>query len=140
MEAGAEFVVMGPIYDVDALKQFLDDIGDRRVPVLAVVRAFESARQAEQLANEEPGVNVPETLVQRMADAERQEREADEALAIARELVVAIRPLVAGIIVAGEGGKVSAALEILGVLGELPAAPVAGAAPEAAPVQLEGTW
>ena len=140
VEAGAEFVVMGPIYDVDALKQFLDDIGDRRVPVLAVVRAFESASQAEQLANEEPGVNVPETLVQRMADAERQEREADEALAIARELVVAIRPLVAGIIVAGEGGKVSAALEILGVLGELPAAPVAGAAPEADPVQLEGTW
>jgi 5,10-methylenetetrahydrofolate reductase len=130
---------MGPIYDVDALKQFLDDTAGGRVPVLAIVRAFESARQAEQLANEEPGVNVPEALVQRMAEAERQEREADEALAIARELVVAIRPLVAGIIVAGEGGKVSAALEILGALGAEPAAPGASSV-EAQPVQLEGTW
>ena len=116
VEAGAEFVVMGPIYDVDALRQFLDDTAGQRVPVIAIVRAFESARQAEQLANEEPGVNVPESLVQRMAEAERPGRVAEEALAIARELVVAIRPLVAGIIVAGAGGKVGAALDILGAL------------------------
>jgi len=74
-------------------------------------------RVAEQLANEEPGVNVPEALVQRMVEADRTGRVADEALAIARELVVAIRPLVAGIIVAGAGGKVRAALDILGALG-----------------------
>jgi methionine synthase I (cobalamin-dependent)/5,10-methylenetetrahydrofolate reductase len=116
VEAGAEFVVMGPIYDVDALRQFLEDTAGQRVPVVAVVRAFESARQAEQLANEEPGVNVPESLVLRMSEAEQQGRVAEEALAIARELVVAIRPLVAGIIVAGAGGKVLAALDILGAL------------------------
>lgn len=114
VDAGAEFAVMGPVYDVDALRQFLDDTSDRRVPVLAVVRAFESARQAEQLANEEPGVNVPEALVARMADAERAGRVAEEALAIARELVAAITPLVAGIIVSGSGGTVATALEILG--------------------------
>jgi len=116
VDAGAEFVVMGPIYDVDALRQFLTETTAQRVPVIAIVRAFASARQAEQLANEEPGVNVPEALVQRMAEAERTGRVADEALAIARELVVAIRPLVAGIIVAGAGGKVGAALDILGAL------------------------
>ncbi len=115
-EAGAEFVVMGPIYDVDALRLFLDETATRRLPVLAIVRAFESARQAEQLANEEPGVSVPEALVHRMSEAERDGRVAEEALAIARELVVAIRPLVAGIIVAGAGGKVAAALDILGAL------------------------
>ena len=71
VEAGAEFVVMGPIYDVDALRQFLEDTAGQRVPVIAVVRAFETARQAEQLANEEPGVSVPESLVQRMAEAEQ---------------------------------------------------------------------
>ena len=116
VDAGAEFVVMGPIYDVDALRQFLDETSAERVPVLAIVRAFESARQAEQLANEEPGVSVPGVLVRRMAEAERTGRVADEALAIARELVVAIRPLVSGIIVAGAGGKVAAALDILGAL------------------------
>ncbi len=116
VEAGAEFVVMGPVYDVEALRQFLVESAAQPVPVVAIVRAFESARQAEQLANEEPGVSVPEALVQRMNDAERAGRVAEEALAIARELVVAIKPLVAGIIVAGAGGKVDAALAILGAL------------------------
>ncbi len=116
VEAGAEFVVMGPIYDVEALRQFLDETGDRRVPVVAIVRAFESARQAEQLANEEPGVSVPEALVRRMAEAERLDRVAAEARTIARELAAAIRPLVAGIIVAGVGGEVEPALDILGLL------------------------
>ncbi len=120
VEAGAEFVVMGPVYDVDALRQFLVESSAHQVPVVAIVRAFESARQAEQLANEEPGVSVPEALVQRMNDAERDGRVSEEALAIARELVVAIKPLVAGIIVAGAGGKVDAALAILGAIGASP--------------------
>jgi hypothetical protein len=50
-----------------------------------------------------------------MADADRNGRVAEEALAIARELVAAIRPLVAGIIVSGSGGTVGTALNILGV-------------------------
>jgi homocysteine S-methyltransferase len=116
VEAGAEFVVMGPIYDVEALRQFFDDTAGRRLPVLAIVRPFESARQAEQLANEEPGVSVPEALVARMVAAERSGRVADEALDIARELVLAIRPLVAGIIVAAAGGRVATALDVLGAL------------------------
>ncbi len=128
VEAGAEFVVMGPVYDVDALRAFLAETASERLPVLAVVRAFESARQAEQLANEEPGVSVPETLVHRMAEADRAGRGPDEARAIARELVVAIRPLVAGIIVAGAGGKVAAALDVLGALQTPSSAAESGAA------------
>lgn len=116
VEAGAEFVVVGPIYDVDALRRFLADTATQRVPVLATVRAFESARQAEQLANEEPGVSVPEALVRRMLAADQRGDGAAEALAIAQELVLAIRPLVAGILVAGAGGTVETALDVLGAL------------------------
>ncbi|MGI8671222.1 MAG: bifunctional homocysteine S-methyltransferase/methylenetetrahydrofolate reductase [Luteitalea sp.] len=117
VEAGAEFVVVGPIYDVAALEQFLDVTRAQRVPVLATVKAFDSARQAEQLANEEPGVSVPDALVRRMLDADRDGRVAAESLAIARELVVAIQPLVAGLIVAAAGGRVDAALDVLAALG-----------------------
>ncbi len=124
VDAGADFVVMGPIYDVDALRQFLDQTADRRVPVLAIVRAFDSARQAEQLANEEPGVSVPEALVARMTGAEREGRADDEALAIARELAEAIRSLVAGLIVSGVSGDVARTLAILtpGMVERVPAA------------------
>jgi methionine synthase / methylenetetrahydrofolate reductase(NADPH) len=113
VEAGAEFVVMGPIYDPDALRTFLDTIGDLRVPTLAIVRAFESARQAEQLAFEEPDVEVPSSLVRRMVEAEACGEAAAEAQRIAAELVVAIRPLVEGLILAGPAGDASVALDLL---------------------------
>ena len=81
----------------------------RALPVIAVVRAFEQRRQAEQLANEEPGVQRARvTGRSAWREAERDGRVAEEALAIARELVVAIRPLVAGIIVAGARRSVGA--------------------------------
>src|SRR5690606_32477355 len=92
VDAGAEFVVMGPVYDIDALRAFLAAVGDARIPTLAVVRVFESARQAEQLANEEPGIGVPSSLVERMLAADARGEAPAEAIRIAEELVAAVRP------------------------------------------------
>jgi homocysteine S-methyltransferase len=113
VEAGAEFVVMGPIYDPDALRAFLGAIGDHRIPTLAIVRVFESARQAEQLANEEPGIGVPSSLVAQMLAAEARGDAAAEALRIAEALVAAVRPLVEGVVLAGPIGDASVALDLL---------------------------
>lgn len=113
VEAGAEFAVMGPIYDPDALRAFLDSVGEPRVPTLAVVRVFESARQAEQLANEEPGIGVPSSLVARMAAADARGEAAAEAQRIAEELVAALRPMVEGIVLAGPSGDSAVALDLL---------------------------
>ena len=83
------------------------------MPTLAIVRAFESARQAERLAFEEPDVEVPSSLVRRMVEAEASGDAAGEAQRIAAELVVAIRPLVEGLILAGPAGDASVALDLL---------------------------
>ncbi len=114
VEAGAEFVVMGPIYDVEALRAFLAAIGDAHVPVLAVIREFESARQAERLAHEEPGIGVPSALVERMLAADARGEAAAEAHRIADELLAAVRPLVEGVVLAGPRSAPDAALELLG--------------------------
>lgn len=117
IEAGADFVLMGPIYDVEALRTFLARTASTpQVPVIATVRVLDSARQAEQLAYEEPEVSVPDEIVRRMTDATRDGHVADEALAIARELVMSIRPLVAGIIVSGSSGRGETAFDVLGAL------------------------
>lgn len=113
VEAGAEFAVMGPIYDPDALRHFLSTTEALRVPTLAIVRVFESARQAEQLANEEPGISVPPALVSRMLDAEARGDAPGEALRIAEELVQAVRPLVQGLVLSGPTGHGTGALELL---------------------------
>jgi homocysteine S-methyltransferase len=56
-----------------------------------------SARHAEFMANEVPGVRVPDAIVERMRRADAEGRAAEEGLAIAREIALAIRPLVQGL-------------------------------------------
>ncbi len=47
---------------------------------------FESARNAEFMANEVPGVRVPEALMERMRRADGADAAAAEGIAIAREI------------------------------------------------------
>ena len=59
VEAGAEFVVTRPVFDVAAFERFLKRIESARLPVVAGMLPFESARHAEFIANEVPGTSVP---------------------------------------------------------------------------------
>jgi homocysteine S-methyltransferase len=58
---------------------------------------LDSVRHAEFMANEVPGVRVPEAVVERMRRADADGRAAAEGLTIAREIAVDIRPLVQGV-------------------------------------------
>src|SRR5678815_3872035 len=66
VEAGAEFAVTQPVFDVSQLARFLREIDGVRIPVVAGIWPLVSARNAEFLANEVPGVVVPESVLQRM--------------------------------------------------------------------------
>ena len=74
-----------------------------------------SLRNAEFLANEVPGITVPEETLTRMRKASEHGKEAAlaEGVAIAREMLSAVRGLVAGAQVAAPLGKVEVALEVL---------------------------
>jgi homocysteine S-methyltransferase len=97
VEAGAEFAITQPVYDVPAFAQVLKRIEHVRIPVVAGLAPFESLRHAEFMANEVPGVFVPEATLQRMRQAEASGRAAAEGIAIAREVAGALRGLVQGL-------------------------------------------
>jgi methionine synthase I (cobalamin-dependent)/5,10-methylenetetrahydrofolate reductase len=97
VEAGAEFVVTRPIFDLGAFERFLKRVTSARLPIIAGVFPFDSVRNAEFMANEVPGVHVPALVVDRIRRAEEEGRAAEEGLAIAREVAAAIRPLVRGV-------------------------------------------
>jgi methionine synthase I (cobalamin-dependent)/5,10-methylenetetrahydrofolate reductase len=113
VEAGAEFAVTRPIYDVADLELFLKRIDGARIPIVVGLRPFESLLQAEFLANEVPGIRVPDRLVERMRRAEQDGRALDEGLAIARELVEAVRPLASGLQIIPPMGRADLALTLL---------------------------
>jgi homocysteine S-methyltransferase len=116
VEAGAEYAITQPVFDVAQLFRFLERI-DRegiRIPVVAGIWPLVSARNAEFLANEVPGVIVPEAVIERMRRASEIGKEAavDEGIAIAQEMLADALPQIAGVQVSAPFGKVPLALRV----------------------------
>ena len=113
VKAGAEFAITQLVFDAEQLARFLRSIESFRIPVLAAIAPLESLRHAEFLANELPGVRVPDAVVERMRRAEANGRAAAEGMAIAREIAAEIRPLVQGIQISTAGDSIESALGIM---------------------------
>ena len=109
-EAGAEFAVTVPVFDLDALDAFLERIAHLNLPIIAAVRPFDSLLHAEFLANEVPNLRVPEALLARMRTADLGGRAAEEGLTIAVEIAAAVRGRVQGLQVSGPPAAVTAVL------------------------------
>ena len=115
VDAGAEFAITQPVFDARQLEEFLRRIEGFRVPVVAGIWPLVSVRNAEFLANEVPGVSVPDEVIARMRRAQERGKEAAlaEGVAIAREMLQRLRPMVQGVQVSAPFGRASIALEVL---------------------------
>ncbi len=116
VDAGAEFAITQPVFDPAQLEHFLERLGPTHIPIIAGIWPLVSVRNAEFLANEVPGVSVPEALITRMRRANEKSKEhaVAEGIAIAREMLERVRPIVQGAQVSAPFGKVELALEVLG--------------------------
>ena len=113
LEAGAEFVVTRPVFDLRCFEQVLKRLEPSKLPVVAGLFPFESARNAEFMANEVPGVRVPEALLDRMRAADGTEAAIHEGITIAREIAAQLRSSVQGIQVSTGSGNIDAALAVV---------------------------
>jgi methionine synthase / methylenetetrahydrofolate reductase(NADPH) len=114
VEAGADFAVTQPVFDAGQLERFLGRVR-ARIPVIAGIWPLTSLRNAEFLANEVPGVHVPPAVIERMRLAQEQGTPAAraEGVAIAAEMVEAIKDLVQGVQVTAPAGRIGPALDVL---------------------------
>jgi homocysteine S-methyltransferase len=115
VEAGAEFAITQPVFDLAQLDRFLARVEEFRTPIVAGIWPLVSVRNAEFLANEVPGVSVPETIVERMRAASTGGKDAAlaEGVRISREMLTAVADRVQGVQVSAPLGRVSVALEVL---------------------------
>src|SRR5581483_3245726 len=117
VEAGAEYAVTQPVFDIALLEQFLRRIDHYRIPVLAGIWPLTSVRNAEFMKNE-LRVSVPDSIIERMSRAPSAEAARAEGILIAREMLQQVRGLVQGAQVAAPLGRYSSAIEVLdGVAG-----------------------
>jgi methionine synthase I (cobalamin-dependent)/5,10-methylenetetrahydrofolate reductase len=115
VEAGAEFAITQPVFDLAQLDRLLVHAESFRIPVVAGIWPLVSLRNAEFLANEVPGVSVPDAVVDRMraASAHGKEEALAEGVRISREMLAAVADRVQGVQVSAPLGRVSVALEVL---------------------------
>ncbi|MEK6302658.1 MAG: bifunctional homocysteine S-methyltransferase/methylenetetrahydrofolate reductase [Acidobacteriota bacterium] len=116
VEAGAEYAITQPTFDVKQLRDFLKRIEHCRIPVIAGIWPLVSYRNAEFLANEVPGVVVPPEVLRRMERITDKDAAREEGLAIARETLLEVKDLVQGVQVSAPFGRVQYALDVFSVL------------------------
>jgi len=88
IDAGAQYALSQPLYDAERIPsvyaRLKETVGD--FPVFLGLLPVVSARNAEFLAHEVPGITIPPALIERLK-ATPEERQRDEGMRIAFELV-----------------------------------------------------
>src|SRR5438445_7579654 len=116
VEAGGEYAVTQPVFDLKLLETFLRRIEHCRIPVVAGIWPLVSVRNAEFMKNE-LRVSVPASILERMAKAKNPEAAREEGIAIAREMLTAVRDLVQGAQISAPLGRYASAVDVLEALG-----------------------
>jgi methionine synthase I (cobalamin-dependent)/5,10-methylenetetrahydrofolate reductase len=111
VKAGAEYAVTQPVFDLDLLEAFLKRTAEFGIPVIAGIWPLTSFRNAEFMLHE-LRVPVPEHYMERMRLADTPEAAGAEGVAIAREMVQRVRPLVAGVQLSAPFGRYQTAIEV----------------------------
>jgi methionine synthase / methylenetetrahydrofolate reductase (NADH) len=116
VEAGAEYAVTQPVFDLSLLETFLRRIEHCRIPVVVGIWPLVSVRNAEFMKNE-LRVSVPDEILSRMAAAASPEAAREEGVAIAREMLAAARERVQGAQISAPQGRYTSAVDVLEALG-----------------------
>ena len=112
VEAGAEYAITRPVFDLRLLESFLERIKDHRIPVIASIWPLTSLRNAEYMKND-LRLSMPEEIMLRMAQADTPEAAQQEGILIAKEMLEAVRPYVQGVQVSAPFGLYNVAAEVI---------------------------
>jgi homocysteine S-methyltransferase len=116
VEAGAEFCVTQPVFDLSLLHDFLRRIEHCRIPMIAGIWPLTSARNAEFMKNE-LRVAIPDEIMRRMERVGSAEAARAEGIAIAREMLMAVRGIAQGVQISAPFGRYASAIDVLEALG-----------------------
>jgi homocysteine S-methyltransferase len=112
VDAGAEYAITQPVFDLRLLESFLERIEGHRIPVIAGIWPLTSLRNAEFMKND-LRVSMPEEILLRMAQTGSPDAARREGILIAQEMLEAVRPFVQGVQVSAPFGRYTAAAEVI---------------------------
>src|SRR5215469_5343236 len=116
IQAGAQFIMTQPIYELAPLQRFLDRVGTPPIPMILGCIPLHSSRHAEYLHNEVPGITIPSEVRARMRAAGEHGNE--EGLRLAEELLAAARSMVQGVYLMPSYGRYDVVSKLATMLNE----------------------
>ena len=114
IEAGAEYIVTQPVFDIAILERFLKRIQHVKLPLICGIWPLISYRNAEFMNNEVPGASVPSAILDRMRKTTTKEEGFAEGVRIAKETYEQVRTDVAGVQLSAPMGRIEGIFTILG--------------------------
>jgi homocysteine S-methyltransferase len=114
MEAGADFVMTQPFFDIELLDKTMDLVKDFHLPILMGILPLQNGRHAEFLHNEVPGITIPGWALERMRAAGPQG--IAEGVKMAQELLSHARARVAGAYLMPSFGRYEVCAQVLEIL------------------------
>jgi homocysteine S-methyltransferase len=119
ISAGADYALTQPIFAPEALDRFREayeaTYGPLQLPILAGILPLFGARHAAFLHNEVPGIEIPEHIRQRIADAGDQAPA--EGVRIAQELLSSLQGRAQGVYLMPAFGRYDLVASVIDVLG-----------------------
>lgn len=119
IDAGADFTLTQPVYDPAVLDRFFAayaaEHGELTLPVLAGILPLYGQRHAAFLHNEVPGIDIPAEIRQRIDNAGDNAKH--EGVAIAQELLLAIKDKVQGTYIMPAFGRYDLVAGVVDCLG-----------------------
>ncbi len=113
IESGAEFAITQPVFDLEKLESFFDDIKDIKIPILIGIWPLASYRNAEFLNSEIPEITIPKYILDRMEKITDKEEAKIEGVSIARETLEHVKDRVQGVQVSAPFGRADLALKVV---------------------------
>jgi 5,10-methylenetetrahydrofolate reductase len=118
IEAGADFALTQPVFDPGVVRAFLKRYeelhGPLKLPLFMGLLPLASARHAEFLHNEVPGITLTDVVLDRMRLAGDGGRR--EGIKIAQELLLELRDLAAGAYLMPPFGRFDTAAEVFSIV------------------------
>jgi homocysteine S-methyltransferase len=116
VEAGGEYAITQPVFDLAVLEAFLKRVEGFRIPVIAGIWPLTSLRNAEFMKND-LRVSVPDSILLRMQQADTPELARAEGVRIAQEMLRAARQMgyggIQGVQVSAPFGRYALAAEVI---------------------------
>ena len=112
-EAGVDYFITQPVFELEVLSYFISRISKTKVPVIAGIWPRASYRNALFLNNEVPGVTIPSDIMKRMELQKTSDGARNEGIKIARNAIDQMKGQITGIQLSPPFGRIDTVLEVI---------------------------